>query len=275
MPIFEKMRVSLAREDDSGLLADVDNPNPVMTRTEHLTAAFGSEHHKFLHNKSTYTYTPIESPEGYAGGFFSRERQVELRHSDLSNYYAEDHEPALFVLSLDKAQIIWMENRQFVGDPKRVLESFFDYLLRKTSLRDWRAFVHYFERQQDYWDVVRSRRQEITKVIFRLAPPNALEGFEAAQRFYTDIQTEAGNAALEETFRNKPGHMNLEGPMMTATAEVAEQGGGEREIRGVKNKLLYKSEQGRVSEPVPDEDMPTIESQSFVRRVIGRLFGET
>jgi hypothetical protein len=38
---------------------------------------------------------------------------------------------------------------------------------------------------------------------------------------------------------------------------------------------LYKSEQGRVSEPVPDEDMPTIESQSFVRRVIGRLFGET
>ena len=82
--------------------------------------------------------------------------------------------------------------------------------------------------------MVRRHRHEITKATFKLVPPNALEGFEAAQRFYTAIQTEAGNAQLDATFKAKPGKLNLEGPMMTATAEVAEQGGGERELRGVK-----------------------------------------
>lgn len=273
MPKFEKMRVSLQRDADPYLLEVVGNPNATNSRTEYLRAAF-SEPRKFLKDKVVYTFTPIKAPDGYAAGFFAREHQLTLRHQDLTTYYAEDHEPALFIISLDQAQIAWMEDRQFVGSPKRVLESFFSYLLKKTDLRDWQAFVRYFERTEDYWEVVRRHRQEITKVTFRFVPPNAYEGYEWAQKFYTAIQAEANNEVLEETFKAKPGKMNLEGPLMSASAEIAEQGAGEREIRGPGNRVLYSSGQGKVTENVSEEDMPTIQSQGFVRRVIDRLFGD-
>lgn len=274
MPTFEKMRVSLAREEDLELLSEMGDENSFISRTEYLTASF-KEPIKFVHNKSIYTFTPIDSPRGFAAGFFARERQVELRHEDLSNYFAEDHEPSLCVISLDKAQVVWMENNSFVGDPKRVLESFFEHLLHKTELRDWRAFVRYFERSETYWEVVHRHRSEIRKVTFKFVPPNAFEGFESAQQFYTAIQKEANSRSLKEVFEAPPGKLRLDGPLMTASAEVAEQGAGEREIRGAKNEILYSSSQGRVTEKVPDEDMPTVQSQGFVRRVIGRLFGDT
>jgi hypothetical protein len=68
--------------------------------------------------------------------------------------------------------------------------------------------------------------------------------------------------------------MKLEGPMMHAAAEIAEQGAGEREIRGINNRVLYSSSQGRVTDKVQEEEMPTPQNPGFVRRVILRLFGQ-
>jgi hypothetical protein len=272
MPLFEKLRVSLARAFDAPLLSEAGDPNEPLSRTEYLRRAFG-EPRKFLRRQDIMTFHPIDAPEGYAAGFFAREQHIPLRHEDLSLYLAENYEPALFVISLDQAQIIWMEDKQNVGGPKQILESFFIHLLRKTPLKDWSAHVRYFERTDDYWDVVRRCRQEITKVIFRFVPPNAFEGEELAQEFYTELQKEAQNEVLEQTIKGKPGKMNLEGPIMRASAEIAEQGAGERELRGPGNKLLYKSSEGRVTDRVPEDDMPTVQSPNFVRRVIDRLFG--
>ena len=86
MPTFEKMRISLAREEDAGLLSSVEDNSQYLPRSDYLEAVFGLGHHKFLKDSTTYTYTPIEAPDGFAAGFFARERQVELRHEDLSNY---------------------------------------------------------------------------------------------------------------------------------------------------------------------------------------------
>lgn len=109
--------------------------------------------------------------------------------------------------------------------------------------------------------------------MLKFVPPNAFEGVEIAQQFYTEFQKEIDNDVLEQALKAKPGKMNLEGPMMRAAAEIAEQGGGERELRGPKNRLLYSSERGKVTDKIPEEDMPTVQSPGFVRRVISRLFG--
>jgi len=271
MPKFEKLRVSLARSALPPLLEAVDQPDIHLPRTEFLKRAF-AEARTFLRGDNVFTFHPIETPIGFAAGFFAREHSVSLRHHNLEKYVAENYEPALFMLSLDKAQVIWMEDRSSVGSPKAIIEAFFDSLNKKAELKDWNAFIRYFEDETGYWDAVRAHSHEITKVIFRFVPPNAFEGAEWAQRFYTEIQKEAGNEILEETFKGKPGQMRLDGPMMTASAEIAEKGAGERELRGLKNRSLYNSADGRVSEIVPEPDMPTIEHPSFLRRVLNQLF---
>lgn len=272
MAKFEKLRVSLAREEDLPVLHAVGDNNPQRSRTEYLATAFAESRQFLSSGKTVFRFYPIEAPEGYAAGFFSKPSPMMLAHEDLSPYVAENYEAALFTISLDKAQVIWMEHNQKVGSPKRILESFFEHLLRKTDLKDWAAYVRYFESEGDYWDAVRRYRNEITKIVFRYVPPNAFEGKKLAQQYHTAVQAEANNEVLEETFKSAPGKMNPESEMMKANAEIAEEGAGEKELRGPGNKLLYASGQGRRSEMVPEEDMPDAQNPSFVRRVIDRLF---
>jgi hypothetical protein len=185
---------------------------------------------------------------------------------------AENYEPALFMMSLNKDQVAWMETNPRIGSPKRILESFFNHLLTKTDFNQWIAFVRYFETENDYWDVVAKHRHEIAKIVFRYVPPNAFEGKKKAQEYKTAVLEESNCDVLEETFKSAPGKMNPESETMRANSEIAEQGAGERELRGPKNKLLYSSGQGRVTDSVDDDDMPTVQSPAFVKRVIDRLF---
>lgn len=272
MAKFEKLRVSLASEDPTPIEEALGYAGPRRSRTEFLSAAFASPIRFLGRGKLVYQFHPLEAPEGFAAGFFSRSSPVELNHADLTPYVAENHEPALFLLSLDKGQVIWMEDNPRVGSPKRILESLFEHLLKKTDLREWQAFVRYFENQDDYWDVVREYRKEITKITFRYVPPNAFEGKKLSQKYRTAIQEQSGAEVVEEIFRAPPGKMDPEAEMMRANAEIAEQGAGERELRGIKNRLLYASGRGRVTRDVPDDEMPTVQSPSFVRRIISSLF---
>jgi hypothetical protein len=271
MPLFEKLRVSLDRAFDAPLIEELGE-DEYLPRAEYLRRAFAEER-RFMKKDEVFTFHPLDAPDGFAAGFFARGLQVSLRHEDLSPYTAENYEPALFLLSLDRDQVVWMEDKATVGSPKPILESFFTHLLRKTDLKDWVAFVRYFERQETFWDVVRTHRHRITKVILKFVPPNAFEGSELAQEFYTQLQKEVNNDVLEQTLKAKAGKMKLNGPMMQASAEIAEQGAGERELRGPKNELLYSSSEGKVVEKVAEEEMPTVQSPGYVSRVIRKLFG--
>lgn len=272
MAKFEKLRVSLAREELEPALKTMGADDTHMSRTEYLTVAFAEERRFLSGRNNVYQFHPIAAPQGYAAGFFSREKPHLLTHADLSPYVAENYETALMVISLDKAQIVWMEYNANVGSTKRILESFFSHILRKTVFKDWTAYVRYFDSDIDYWEAVRRYRNEITKIIFRYVPPNAFEGKKLAQQYHTAVQREAGNESLEETFKGARGKMNPESEMMMANAEIAAQGAGERELRGPGNKVLYKSGEGRVSDTVADEDMPDAQHPSFLQRVITRLF---
>lgn len=272
MAKFEKMRVSLMREEASPLLDTIGFVSRPLSKSEYLKSAF-SEERVFLHLQKPYKFMPLPAPKGYAAGFFSRPSPVELNHEDLSPYMAENYEPSLFVIKIDEEQVMWMQDNRKVGSPKRILESFFDYLLKRTSLRDWQAFVRYFEGKENYWQAVEQYHHEITQIIFRYVPPNAFEGKKLAQKYKTAMQLEANSDVYEERFKSAPGKMTPNSEMMQANAEIAEEGAGEKELRGVGNRLLYSSRQGRVTETVVDDDMPDALNTSFVNRVIAKLFG--
>ncbi|GLK50856.1 hypothetical protein GCM10017621_03640 [Maricaulis virginensis] len=193
-------------------------------------------------------------------------------HEDFTEYMAENFELSLFILSMDRDQIVWMEHNRAVGSPRSVLEAFFGGLDVNGPLSDWQAFVRHFENPESYWEAVERHRSRIAKVTFRFVPPNAFEGDALAQKFYTAIQNEAQNETLEETFKAPPGKLKLDGPMMKASAEVAEKGAGEKELYAEKGRILYSSKNGRIVEEVPEEDMPDVQNPSFLNRVISRLF---
>lgn len=272
MPLFEKLRVSLDEAfSDAPILEQAGYAEPSLPRSEFLTRAFG-EPRRFLKRDEVFDFHPIDAPAGYLAGFFSRARPLQARHADLTPYLAENYEPALFLMAVNEGQVVWMQSSE-VGSPKAILEAYFKHLICKSPLKNYVAFVRYFERQQDFWEVVRAKRQEISKVVLRFVPPNAYEGAALAQVFYTALQSEVDNDQLEQTLKAKPGKMNLEGPIMHAAAEIAEQGAGERELRGAKGEVLYSSAQGKVTDKVSEDDMPTVQSPGFVGRVISRLFG--
>ena len=95
MPKFEKLRVSLARTEDPPLLEAVQYEDGHLGRTEFLRAAF-AERRTFLRQNTKFSFHPIESPDGYAAGFFAREQSVSLRHDNLQPYIAENYEPVHF-----------------------------------------------------------------------------------------------------------------------------------------------------------------------------------
>lgn len=271
MAKFEKLRVSLSQEKSGPMLEAMGHEPEIPTRTEFLTAAFSKEQSFLNRGGSKINFIPIEAPEGYTGGFFAKERPVPLMHADLSPYMAENYEPALFVLSLNKEQVVWMQVSG-VGSPKSVLESFFAHLSKKTDLKQWQAFVRYFETSGDYWQAVERHRHEITKIVFRYVPPNAFEGDKLAQVYHTAVQEQAKNEVLEETFKGKAGTMDPSSEMMAANAEIAEQGAGEKELRGRGNRLLYSSGKGRATDSVDDDQMPSPNQPTLIQQVILRLF---
>lgn len=273
MPKFEKLRVSLARDEPPPLLEAAGYEEEHRTRTEYLRAAFGESRQFLGRGQTIFRFHPIPAPSGFAAGFFSRPSPVELSHEDLTPYVAENFEAALFTLSLDSAQVVWMEHSQKVGSPKSILESFFTYLLKNTDLNEWISFVRYFEIESEYWDAVEKYRKEITKIVFRYVPPNAFEGKKLAQEYHKVVQEQCKNDILQETFTTAtPGKMDPGSEMMRENAEIAEQGAGEKELH-VGNKTVYTSGAGRLTETVPEEEMPTAQAPAFVRRVIDRLFG--
>lgn len=272
MATFEKMRVSLTRDEPGDILKAALYEDRFRTKSEYLFNAF-AQTTTFLYRGKPYEFRPFDAPEGYVAGFFSKPSPQVLNHADLTPYTAENFEAALFVMKVDVDQVMWMENSYRVGSPKRILESFFDHLLKKTELVDWRAFVRYFEESEDYWNAVEKYRDQISQIVFRYVPPNAFEGKKLAQKYKTAVQEEANSEVLEERFKSAPGKMNPGSPMMEANAEIAEQGAGEKELRGPKNELLYSSGQGRKTEKVEEQDMPDAQNTSFVSRVIAKLFG--
>ena len=276
MAYFEKMRVSLSREEPGGLLQSGEHKESFRGRRDFLAAAF-SQPRDFLtkYGDNRISFTPLEMPEkygDYVAGFFKRQRPVTLHEENLKPYQADNYESALIVLSLEKSQVAWVQSNAKVGSAKPLLESFFEFLVKRTDVNDWQVFVRYMEKEDEYWSIISERRSEIAHIQFTFIPPNALGADDSIYELIKAIQSEANPEVQQHTYKASPGQMNPETPHLEASAKIAFAGGGEAEVRDANRKILYKSGQRRITDEIDDEDMPTPEQPSFVRRVISKLF---
>lgn len=274
MAKFNKLRVSLARDEPGDLLKAAEHTEGHRSRRDFLIAALG-EPRTFIDNRNrVFGFDPIPMPDGYAGGFFKREKPIVAKHEDLKPYHAENYEAALFILSIEKDQIGWMENNGRLGAPRHIVESFFSHLTAKTDINDWRAVAHYMDSHGEYFAVVRERRAEIATLKFTFVPPNALGADDLVANFVKLVDGQAHPETQQHTYRAPPGKMDPEAPVMDASAKIAMAGGGEAEVKDGAGKVLYSSSRARTVEVVDDNELPTLEKPTFVRRVILRLFGQ-
>lgn len=274
MAKFEKLRISLQREEPGPILENVQHRESFRSREEFLREAFSLER-PFLRGASVrLLFSPLEMPDGYVGGFFKRERPAVLSKKDLSTYQAEHFESALAVVQTTKEQVAWVQVNSKIGSTRILLESYLSFLLENTEVNDWKPYIRYMDAEQEYWNVIKRRKREIARVSFTFIPPNSLGADDRIYDLVKEIQLEAHPDTQQHVYRAAPGQMEPESPLMEASAKIAMEGGGEAEVRDVGGKRLYKSGQARITEEVPDDDLPTPEQPSFVRRAIARLFDQ-
>lgn len=273
MATFEKLRVSLARDDAGPLLDGVAEPVH-RSRREFLEAAF-AEARAFLHRRTgrRFDFIPLQIDGDYVAGIIKRQAPVPLHDAALRKYEADNHEAAVVILSVAKDQIVWVQNNPRVGATKSILESFFQFIVEKTKIKDWRVHVEYIHDEREYFTVIRERRAEIAKITFTFIPPNALGAEDEVYNFVKTVQAQANPGTQKHLYLGEPGTMNPDTPVMNASARVAMAGGGDAEVRDKANRVLYSSAKARVTRDVPADQLPTPEHAAFVERVRDWLFG--
>lgn len=172
MPTFEKLRASLARGDEPPALAAIGHDDGHRSRHDFLVAAFAKEV-AFIHERTgkRMDFIPLDIDGNYVAGIFRRQAPVSLHDESLRPYDAENYEGAVVIISTGKDQITWMQHNPKVGSTKSLLESFFNYLSRKTDVKDWTVYVEYFHDEREYRSVIRQKREKIAKITFTFIPP--------------------------------------------------------------------------------------------------------
>lgn len=275
MALFEKLRVSLARGEEEPLFAGKLPEPDHRTRREFLEAAFAEEV-AFLHGRTgkRFDFIPLPIDGDFVAGIFKRQAPVPLHDASLRPYDADNYEAAVVILSVSKDQIVWVQNNQKVGSTKSLLESFFQYLAKKTTINDWQVYVEYLHDEREYFSVIRERKADIAKITFTFIPPNALSADDEVYNFVKAVQSEAHPDTQQHVYKAEPGAMNPDTEHMNASARVAMAGGGDADVRDKSNRVLYNSARARVVKDVPADDLPTPANAPFVRRVRDWLFGQ-
>jgi len=274
MAIFEKLRVSLARDSAPPMVEAAGHVESFRSRREFLEAAFASEM-AFLHLRTgkRYDFIPLPIDGDYVAGIFKRQAPVSLHDEALRPYDAENYESALVILSVSKDQLTWVQFNKKVSSTKSLLESFFSHLSKKSDVNDWQVYVEYIHDEREYFGVIRERRSEIAKITFTFIPPNALSADDEVYNLVKAVQQEAAPDVQQHVYKAEPGKMRPDTEHMNASARVAMAGGGDADVRDKFNHVLYSSIHGRVTRDVPSEDLPTPGNASFVKRVRDWLFG--
>jgi len=271
---FEQLRISLSRDEAGPLLVGMAPHEDVLSRRDALKQAF-SEPLLFLHLKTRkpYEFVPLPVEGDYAAGIFKRPRPLAAHDRKLQPYEAENYEGAVFIISLSKDQIAWMQVNHRLGANKALLESFFSQLRGEKGIRDWKPIVQYLRDEQEYWEFVDKNRDRIAKISFEFIPPNALSAESRIYELLKIVKVEANPDTVQHIYKADPGQMNLESDTLASSARIAMAGGGEAEARAADNKLLYNSRTARkITQEVPEGEMPTEGNPAFIRRLRDWLF---
>jgi hypothetical protein len=270
--VFEQLRISLDRDAPGPILDAAGHTEVFRDRQDFLKAAFSQERF-FQKGSRRFEFVPLPIDGDYVAGIFKRARPLAAHDRSLQRYEAENYEGAVFILTVSKPQLAWMQFNPRLGSNKALLDAFFDHLRHTSDIRDWKTYVEYLHDEDEYWSVIEKRRYEIAKITFTFIPPNALSADEKIWDLIKAVHAEAHPDIQQHSYRAPAGQMKPDTEHMSASARIAMAGGGEADVRSADGRLLYNSRAARkITADVPDEQLPTENNPTFVRLVRDWLF---
>lgn len=275
MATFEYLRISLARSEAPPIIEHINHDEAPISRRQYLSTAFDRTH-SFIHGQHVFGFLPVAAPVGYAAGFFGRGVQLKGKKG-LDQKYAPEtiqtNESALFVIDLaGDSQIAMMEEKQVVGSPKAILDSFFLYLRRSDGFRDYQPHVKYIVKEETYWSTVEQYRGRITQISFTFIPPNALNSTQKVMEFIREASKDANSDLLKHQYENKAGRLNPRAPILEGSVDVALKGGGEALVKSGR-KIIFSSSSSRQTSDVPNSEVPkSVEEASSIPYFIRKFF---
>jgi len=274
VPVFEQLRISLDRDEPGPLIEAAGHQESFRSRREFLEAAFSAES-VFTHQSTgkRFEFVPLPIDGDYVAGIFKRPRPLPAHDHSLQPYEAENYEGSVFILSVSKDQIAWMQQNKRLGSNKALLESFLSHVRATTDIRDWHVFVKFLRDEQEYWSFIKVHRAEIARITFTFLPPNALSAESRIADLLRAVQVEANPDLQQHSYKATSGKMRPDTEHMAASAHIAMEGGGEADVRAADGRVLYNSRSARkITAEVPHDELPTENHPDFVRRVRDWLF---
>lgn len=274
MPNFEHVRISLAKWDETPLFLGTPGELSARPRADVLREVFG-EQRDFVHRARLITFLPVDSPDGFAAGYFGREIRIHGHTKKESRFEPEDidtYDLAFFAVDLDadKQTAVVQQNGR-VGDPRALLESFFASQPVRGIARDYQIHVKHLSSERGYYEAAKEYKGEITKVIFTFIPPNALKSEEKIWAFIEEASREAGSESLRHEYDSPHGNLDPTADLLAGSEKVAAAGGGETIMRSGR-KTIFNSVSHKIKTYVSSMDMPESWNKLQIESFINYLF---
>lgn len=278
MPVFDLLRFSLSAPVKGPLLNEIDGQDPKISRQDFLRYIFG-DRCEFVHSGNVFVFTPSPTnadDDPMMSGYIGRkiERSVQSGPENLHALITSNSWAASFLAmdSRPSEQTLYFEQRSDVGSAKAVLMSLVAERIGQFKGTSWVVDIEHKVRVADFWKAVEKFKGSINQIDFEFVPANGLEGYDKIKDLHRHL-TEPSNADQSSiSLKNSKGELDPKGDYVEGALRYASEGAGRTKIKSGK-KVIFTSEEGKVTKDAPESIMPRDAEKSKILGLISFLFG--
>ncbi|TPI85233.1 hypothetical protein [Mesorhizobium sp. B2-8-9] len=256
MAIFEYLRLSLIRPDQSSLIGSDGGPAREITRREYLERVLSPSSLDFEYRGSHYTLLR----DGIYGNIFVGrvgKQVIEPYHRGPEQGFAIDTvdgwRPVWLLLDLSSdSQLIAIQTG--IASSKNLLQALFERIQSSLPAREYEAFIEYVSDAKEFWRVVEQNRGKLTRLEFTFVPPNAL-GLEEKIKAIVEAAKGVGSEKTKFTHTNQSGALDPKGEYVEAALKATSEGAGSVSLKSGR-KTVFSSEKNRKTADIPTAEVP-------------------
>lgn len=271
--IFEYLRLSLAKPEQSSLVGSDGKPFKDISRRVYLERVFSRDRWDFDYYGNAYTFLRDGVYGDVLVGRIGKQ-VIDTIHKGPEQGYAidfvEEWKPVWMLLDLSHdSQLITLQSG--LGTSKNLLRALFDRIETDTPAREYEAFLEYVSDPQEFWSAVEKYRGRLTRLVFTFVPPNALN-LEEKIKAIVEAGKGIGSESTKFVHANKDGALDPKGEYVDAALEKTAEGAGSVQLKAGK-KVVFSSEKNRKTTDIPNDEVPQEKDDGAIAQMVDRLQG--
>ena len=271
LAVFEYLRLSLAKPQQSDLLGSDGQPAKNIGRRKYLERIFAHDRWDFSYYGGAYTFLRDGIYGDVLVGRIGKQI-IEPIHRGPDQGYAiefqEEWKPIWMMLDLaSDSQLITLQTG--LGSSRNLLRALFDHIETSTPASEYESFIEYVADPKEFWQAVAAYRGQLTRLEFTFVPPNAL-GLEEKIKDIVMAAKGIGSETTKFVHSNKEGALNPTGEYVQAALEKTAEGAGSVKLKSGR-KTVYSSEKNRKTISISNDDVPSQKDDGAINGMLARL----